>query len=257
MTRLMLARLARPTTANEARLRESDGSRTAEELAGRTVWCAAALPGGRASAEALRACLLEGGLGPAPAAEELEVTATGPPTAVAALLDDMLGGAPGPDRLGAAEDALCAECAQQGEALIGEAVGRGDVVIVCDVLSALLADAVRERGAHAVWHLRAGGPRSAAGARRARSFLAPYTHTVDAYIMTWPQHAGPHGEVMQRVAAMLPGPDVLAATEVPAEEARGATRRLAWQTVLADVVHADREEHVGGTVRPRPAVTAR
>jgi hypothetical protein len=27
--------------------------------------------------------------------------------------------------------------------------------------------------------------------------------------------------------------------------------------VLADVVHADREEHVGGTVRPRPAVTAR
>jgi hypothetical protein len=34
-------------------------------------------------------------------------------------------------------------------------------------------------------------------------------------------------------------------------------RELAWRSVLADLVHGDRDERVGGTVGARPAVPVR
>jgi hypothetical protein len=37
----------------------------------------------------------------------------------------------------------------------------------------------------------------------------------------------------------------------------GRRHDLAWSSMLADVVDADRGESVGGTLRPRPAVAAR
>lgn len=248
VTRLMIERFDAPGTARDERVRTWFGDHADDELGSRTVWCAAALPGTRASADALRACLQAHGL---------QVPAGEPLRRLAERLEDMLMGTDAQAELGPAERELCAEGAQSAETMMGDAVGRDDVVVVHDAATALLAQAVRERGAHAVWHVHVGGgPAAAAAARRALSFLHGYTAGVDAYIMTWSE-PGPRGSVVERVAALMPSADAVAATEMPRPVSGTEPRRLAWSTVLADVVQTDHDEHVGGMRSVRPAVAAR
>lgn len=109
----------------------------------------------------------------------------------------------------------------------------GDIVVLHDPVTAAPADAIRQRGAHAVWHVMA--PRDPAPA-------------IDAYVMTARTADG-----AQVVAALLPGAGI-----VIAKEMRGDTYRdVGWSSLLADVVRTDREECVGGTLHARPAVAPR
>jgi hypothetical protein len=254
MTRLTIERFDPPESTHSAREAAWAGDRAADALAGRTVWCAAASPDARVAARALGACLRE--VADDLAADPLDVRGHEPLDTLARHLDTMLAGATEPANLSAEERALCAEAADAAEALLGGAVGRDDVVVVHDALTALLAQAVRERGAHTVWHVHVSPPQAVGAARAARSFLQHYTAAVDAYIMTWPAPAA-HGHHLERVAAAMPSSDVVATKEIFAGERPGAPRALAWRTALADVVEDDREPHVGGTIRVRPAVPAR
>jgi hypothetical protein len=258
MTRLEIEHFEPPSTRRAVRVREWAGERAADELAGRTVWGAAASPGGRSAARTLGGLLRHAAQGVS--ADPLEVDGGEPLRALADRLDAMLTGGSAPADLGAQEAALAAAAADDAEALIGRAVGRDDVVVVHDALTALLVQAVRERGAHTVWHVhvpRPGAPDGARAARAAQSFLHGYTAAVDAYIMTWPEPAG-HGRLVERVAAAMPSCDVVATKEVAIAQDPDAPRRtLAWRTALADVVTDDRAGHVGGTVRVRPSVAAR
>ena len=102
-------------STHDARGLERAAEHATEELAERTVWCAGALPGGRALAHELRACLERaGGLR---AAGDLDIDA---------------------------------ELSTRGVAL----VGAEDVVVMHDVPSVALTGPLREQGAHPVWHLR-------------------------------------------------------------------------------------------------------
>jgi hypothetical protein len=258
MTRLEVERFDRLSTIRALRVRNWAAERAADELAGRTVWCAAASPRGRTAARSLGELLRRAA--DDVAADPLDVTGGEPLRALARRLDAMLAGAgPSPGSLGAEEATLCAEAAAVAEELIGGAVARDDVVVVHDVVTALLVQAAREQGAHTVWHVHAtrrDDPDAVSGARAAFAFLHRYTAGVDAYIMTWPERAG-HGTVVERVAAAMPDGDVVAAKEIPAVDDPAARRTLAWRTALADVVTDDRAGHVGGTIRVRPAVPVR
>ena len=57
MTSLMLEHFGVPSSAQDMRLRERARSEAIDGLAGRTVWCAAAVPERRSAAEALRSRL--------------------------------------------------------------------------------------------------------------------------------------------------------------------------------------------------------
>ena len=108
-----------------------------------------------------------------------------------------------------------------------------DVVVLHDPLTADPADAIRQRGAHAVWHV-----------------MSPHepAPAIDAYVVT-----GRTPDGAQVVAALMPGTGI-----VIAKEMRGAGYRdVGWASVLADVVRTDREECVGGTLHARPAVAPR
>ena len=185
----------------------------------------------------------------------LEVPADARLRDLAERLDAMLEGS-SPSGLGAAERELCAEGVSGSEELVG-AVGPDDVVVVHDTLTALLAEALRERGAHAVWHVSFAPAPSPAAVAAARTFLRRYTSLMDAYVMTWSPPAGRTGAVVERIAALMPSTDAVAAKDIPATYAGGEPRLLGWSTVLADVVHGDRAETVGGTRHPRPTVPLR
>lgn len=226
-----------------------------DTLAGRTVWCVAALPAGRAAAGRLRALLRE-----EVAVRPLAVAATEPPAALARRLDAMLAGAD-PDRSPLGVDAHddYARGAAGAEALIGETVAPGDVVVLHDALTVALARAVRERGAHAIWHVRAVRGAQAPSARAAQAFLDPYTDAVDAFVVTWTEPRERRRRV-EHVAALLPAAglvDVKDAAAGGGVEAPARHSALAWSSVLGDVVEADRDDRVGGTLHVRPAVAPR
>jgi hypothetical protein len=94
-------------------------------------------------------------------------------------------------------------------------------------------------------------------AERARSFLRGYTAGIDAYVTAWSPPAERPGVVVERIAAVMPHADTVAAKDIPAAMASGEPRLLAWSTVLADVVRGDRDETVGGTLHARPSVPVR
>ena len=150
MTSLTIDHLDPPSTVRRMRAVEAVRWRALDELSGRTVWCASALPGRSASARRLRASLQWGG-GGGLRSGVLEVDADERLRHLAQRLEAMLEGA-SPSRLGDAERELCAEGVRGSEDLVG-AVSPDDVVVVHDALTALLAEALRERGAHAVWHV--------------------------------------------------------------------------------------------------------
>jgi hypothetical protein len=230
------------------------GARAADGLAGRTVWCATALPGARSAARTMQSFFDDtaGGL----AAERLDVPAQPPLMELAERLERMLGGHPSRQPLGWAEHELFREAAGDGDGLVGRSVGPEDVVVVHDALSALLVQAVRERGAHAVWRITVAAPSREAAAAQARAFLNDFTGAVDAYMLSWSEPAM-QGGFVDRVAALIPRAGVATAKEIPVRHDDAGTREVAMRSVLADVVQGDRSDTVGGTVHARPAVAAR
>jgi hypothetical protein len=142
--------------------------------------------------------------------------------------------------------------------MVGHEVRPDDVVVVHDALSAALAGAIRERGAHAVWHVTISSGR---GARAARDFIGRYTGAIDAYVMTRRRPVG-RGLVEESMAAVMPRADVVAARELGAEDPRdhdhrSRTEEVGWSALLADVISEDRRQTVGGTRHVRPTVAPR
>jgi hypothetical protein len=112
------------------------------------------------------------------------------------------------------------------EALIE--VSSDDLIILDDRVAGSLSHLARESGAHVV--VRAGES-------------TPAIPAVDAYLMV---RAG-------RVVAFLPAPSRISIKHVGS----GRYEDLGWASALADVVHSDRGECVGGTLHPRPTVAPR
>jgi hypothetical protein len=212
-------------TAGEERALASARSRADDGLAGRTIWCGSAELRERLGAGA-----------PGTAVEALHMRVPGELRRLAERIDAILAaGAPAAPRFGADERALWADSLEQAEGRLGEAVRRDDVVVLHDALTALLAEAAREQGAHVIWHMEvaiaAGGP--------VWTLLNPCVCAVDAYARSWDVPA-------QGVSAVVPSAGRFAdGTE------------LGWAGVLADVVAADRGDTVGGTVHAKPRVAAR
>lgn len=247
MTRLEAERFGEPATLRDLRVLRFARERAVDGLAGRTVWCATALPGGRDAASRLRRSL-EWARDEGVAAEPLEGERAGAFEELGRRLDAMLrGSARAVPRPGAAEDEVCSQGVGAGEDLVRDGVREGDVVVAHDPLTALLAEAVRGRGAHIVWHVSAGGPSRQATAENAWRFLRRYTAAVDAYVTS----AGGGSQGAERVALLMPCPDVVREREI------GANHGVGWGNVLADVVETDRGEHVGGIMHARPTVATR
>jgi hypothetical protein len=243
-----------PVSTRKARCLGAARERVGDVLAGRTVWCATTLPRARQSADGLRARV--DAAGPGVAATCLSLPTEDRLQPLAERLDRMLAGvaASSPD-LGAAEIDLLEEGDPGSDQLVAERVESDDVVVLHDALSATEAQAVRDRGAHAVWSVSAVGA-STPPARYAREFLSRFTAGVDAYVLAWLER-GARGEAVERVAAAMPSPGVVAAKEFSTRFSGDEPRRLAWRMALAEVVRSDRGEHVGGTLRSRPTVAAR
>jgi hypothetical protein len=110
-------------------------------------------------------------------------------------------------------------------------LGAEDIVMLDD---ADLSAVVRECGAHAVVRVRVlpRGPVSA----------------VDAYLIAWRGGAS----LGRHLAAVMPHSGRVVEADI-----RGPGDDLAWSSVLADLVAADRDEHVGGRRHARPAVPVR
>jgi trehalose synthase len=257
VTSLTIEHFDAPSSARRARSLDSVRRRALDELGGRTVWCAAALTGGRSAAQGLRARLEHAGEGPSTGT--MEVGADEVLGRLAQRLETLLrSGSPRETELRAADRDVYAEGLQDGEALVGREVRPDDVVVLHDPITAALAQAVRERGAHAVWHVSLSRARGAR-VRAVRMLLDRHTTGIDALVMTW-RLRGARGTDAERVAALMPSADAVAAKEIPSagpELAGDALRQVAWVTTLADVVHGDRGETVGGTLHPRPFTAAR
>lgn len=254
MTSLVIEHLDSPASTRYARAYEVAGERAGDMLAGRTVWCATALPRARRAAELLRDHIE--GAAPDGAAETLHLQAAERQLRAAEQVDRLLDGSEA-KRTGLpleAQEFYAEAAARCG--LFEAGVGDGDVVVAHDSLSALLTEAVRERGAHAIWRLRLRGSTSTSGAQQALEFVRRFTPGVDAYVITW-QERRPHGEIFESVAAAMPSAGILASKKFPPRSAGVEPRRLAWRMALAEIVRSDRGECVGGTLQPRPTVAAR
>jgi hypothetical protein len=239
-----------PTSARETRCLEAASERVADVLAGRTVWFASALASVDVPAESLREHLGWGGV----PSEPLTLSPDEPLRVRGERLDAMLRGSgtdPQADRLDADDRDAWAAVFDSSESLAGGDVRQEDVVVLGDVLTAMLAEALRENGAHVVWRVTI-----APGGRQAWEFLRGYTMCVDAYLVATPAHGRAQ---VEGVAAVMPSPGVVAAKEFPpaGDWAGDHSRDIGWSAALAEVVRSDRDETVGGTVRARPAVPLR
>ena len=251
MSTLAFERFAAPSSRRAARTRERARGRAFDELAGRAIWCASALGAGRAPAEAMRACL--GRARPDDVAVGLlEITPGEPLRSLAERLEAMLRGVEAEDAmLGRDDRRLCDEGIADAETQFAGTVRPGDVVLLNDSVTALLAGAVREQGAHAVWYVAMPPAGRRASAAEARQFLDRYIAPLDAYLISRRRSLG-RGRTVDRIEALMPSARV-----VSAKESEASRDDLGWPAALADVVHADREETVGGTLHARPAVAAR
>lgn len=260
MTTWAVQQFGVPSGSRAARALDSAGKRSADRLAGRTVWCVTSAPEARAAADALNRHLHSIGQ-PAVAADRLEVSTPESFRPIAQGIDDMLAGVPeAVGGLGAPEQQLCAESVAGSEALMGAGVCPDDVVVLHDSLTAMLAEAVRGRGAHAVWHVQIGGGGHADVAiSQALDFLRRYTSGTDAYVITARRRVGPETEV-EEIVALMPSAGLVDTKEVVAAGPSGrddSYQGLGWISMLADVVSGDRNERVGGRLHPRPDVPMR
>jgi hypothetical protein len=261
MTTLMSEHFDAPGSSRDMHALAAAGERAGDVLAGRTVWCAMALPDASGWAEQLRSRM--DGAGPGVAAAPLRVTVGDPLRRLAERVDEMLAGVtrgrgPRPASepgLGLAERELYAEGARDSDHLVGDDVGTGDIFVAHDALSAIVAGAIRERGAHAIWSVRSGRS-SPAAMSRALAFLSRFTDGVDAYVLTWLER-DVRGDLIERVAAVMPSAGLVSAKEFPTRLRGEEPRRLAWRMAVAEIVRSDRGECVGGTLHPRPSVAAR
>lgn len=251
MTSLVVEHFDAPGSVRDSRAFGAAGERAGDVLAGRTVWCAAALPAGEAPAQELRTRIE--GAGPEVAAANLEGPERGDQLRrLAERIDEMLTGLAPRRGASGSERGIYAEAARMAEDLVGDWLRPDDVMVAHDAYSALLSPAVRARGAHAVWRFRIGFP-SEASPRGALEFTRRFTAGIDAYLLSWIERR-PGGEVVERVAAAMPSAGIVAAKEFPTRFARDEPRRLAWRMAVAEVVRTDRGEAVGGTLHPRPTI---
>ena len=133
-------------------------------------------------------------------------------------------GAGGPD-LGRRDGPIFSRAATESEGLIGDGVCPGDVVVAYDALSAALCEAVRDCGAHAVWRIRI-ARRWVNPARQALEFVGQFTPGIDAYLLSWVEGSA-RGETVERVAAAMPSPGIVATKEFPARFPPAS--RVAWR----------------------------
>lgn len=193
----------------------------------------AALPRTRTAASQFSDALSETG---AADVRRLDVDVDEPLQQLARRLQDVLARATVAPALAPEERELLAAGVIAAERLVGTYVHPGDVVVLHDTPTAALALALRERGAHAVWRARPGPATSA--------LVDLLTGGMDAYVDARPG----------QMVAVMPAPGTVVAKQVPAG---GALDADGWNALLADVVHGDRAEHVGGTRHARPGVAAR
>jgi hypothetical protein len=261
VTSLIVERIETDTTRRAGRALEHARQRSVDDLGGRTVWCAAALPAGRRRAEALRAVLERSSVRVQP----LPVASHGRLEALAEQLAEVLASAAASlPSLGAAERQLYGDAVDAGEDWLGQGVGRDDVVVLHDPLVAVLAGAAREQGARAIWHVGTHAGAWPARASEALGFLHGFAGRVDAYLVASYDASGPT-QVVERIAAFMPAPDVVAEHDIPlgrfpapARLGEPAGRHdLGWASLLAQVVERGRDETVGGRLHPRPAVAVR
>ena len=263
MPSVVIDRFEPSAGSRAARASDLARARAADRLAGRTVWCATALPAGRGPAHTLQGCLSADGC---VVARELEVTADEPFRPLAERLDRALRFATAvasptglaPSRpLGRREHAVYAEGVRDGEALAGDAFGPGDVVVLHDALTAALGEAVRDRGAHAVWDVNVGRPPARAAVGAAWELLRAHTGAIDAFVMSWFDPAG-RAPSVEHIAAAMPSAGVVADKEVAAAgDDADRLHNQSWSVLLADIVDRGRGESVGGTLHARPSVPAR
>jgi hypothetical protein len=225
VTSLVIEEFAAPDSERAVRTLELNRRRATDELAGRTVWCVAAAHTARAAADALRVRLR--------ALKREGVSSRGIP---------IRGGQ------------SVVRVTEDGDQLLGQEVRAGDLVVLHDPVAAALSDAVRARGAHAIWRLEA--RRLAEAAAEAWWSLHRSRPCVDAYVTAW-QRRGPRGVTRLGVAAFMEGPDVVSAKELAARGPESGYVQLGWTSLLADVVREDHDEHVGGRLHPRPDVAVR
>jgi hypothetical protein len=247
-----------PSSPRDARAFELTGRRATDDLAGRTVWCVCGLPRGRDLAARL-AKRLEWAGDDGVSSGRVGVEGHQAFQELGRRLDEILHGRPPePSELGPADAEIYDDGVRSGESLLGDGLGRDDVVVLHDALSAAVAEAIRERGAHAVWHLTLSAGRPA---EAAHDFLRRHTGFIDAYVTTWRRPVG-RGLVEESITAVMPCADLVAARRLGAEDPRDEDHRLrteevGWSALLADVVRGDRHQTVGGTRGARPGVAAR
>jgi trehalose synthase len=262
MTSVLIEQVNAPASSRDARVREAVRRRTADELAGRTVWSATAIPAGRRSAQGLGERLRwvrESGVG----TRTLDMPAAPPLRRLAQGLEEMMtGSAAQPGRLDAHDQEIYATGVSDGDAALEGRVRPGDVVVLHDPATATMADAVRDQGAHAVLQLRVTGAGRGAAAE-AIAFLSGFTGHVDAFVMTVPQ-APRRGVRVTRIAAVIPAGHMVAAKDVAVDAPAGEpgspealpSHDLGLTSLLAYLLEVDRAECVGGTRHARPAVAA-
>jgi len=244
-------RIGVPVGLHERRVLAWLRSRADDSLAGRRVWSAASLSGGHAAGWRLRNLLKDDF-----EVDPLAVEAAEPPAQLARQLDAMLAGVCLPQSLGAAARAAYARGSELAETSLGGGVRSGDVVVLHDCFTVSFAAALRDRGAHAVWHLRRRAGSPAPSVRAAIDFLARSGGAaLDAVVVD--ERVGIGGP--ERVTALVPASQLLDIREVPlGDDAAHAQRvALAWITLLGDIVEEDRADRVGGTIQSRPVVAAR
>jgi hypothetical protein len=244
-------RIGVPTGLHERRVLAWLRSCAGDALAGRVVWCAAALTGGHAAGRRLRELLYDD-LEVVP----LAVEPAEPPAELARQLEAMLAGIPPPRLLGAAARTEYVRGAELAEHALGGRVRPGDVVVLNDSFTVSFAAALRDSGAHAIWHLRRRSGSRAPSVRAAIDFLdRGGGDAVDAVVIDERRPSGRQGQV----TAFLPAARLLDVREVSlgGDAARADRVALAWTSLLGDIVEEDRADHVGGTIQVRPVVAAR
>lgn len=216
MTTLVIEHFDTPASGRDSRRLELARQRAADDMAGRTVWCATAVPSARSAADALRACLR----------------------------------AMSEEGVGAGSIWVRAE----SDDLVGDDVHAGDVVVLHDPVCAGLAEAVRARGAHAIWRV-SPEPRRGPAAELWRS-MRVHPPGLDAYIVAW-RERHTRRPATDGLAAFIAAADVVSAKEIAPRRRKPGYDDLGWTSLLADVVRADRNDCVGGTLHARPSVAAR
>jgi len=248
-----------PATGRDARVLTGVRDRAIDGLAGRTVWCVAALSTRAPAALETNAHLAwarDGGV----ATDTRDITTAREAQPLAERLDALLRGRAARAGLGPSDRRAFAEVVDKSDQWVRDHVAPDDIVILHDALTVALTESVRARGAHAVWHLGIAPTARPAAVAQALTFLQRYAAPGDAYVVRWSQPAA-RGGLVGHVAAMMPAPGVVATTELLVEDWRSRNGSRwhddAWAGALGSVVEFDRRESVGGRLHARPDVAAR